>query len=122
MTKITWLGEDGPGVAGPSFTTCFGRKFPKGEAIEMADPEAIKRAKGNPYFSVEAGEAPKVQAVAAEEPPHEEPAEDDLKGLTIAELRNMADASGIDHHGLSKADLREAILAHDRKPDVQDPH
>jgi hypothetical protein len=37
MAKITWLGEDAPGVAGPSFTTCYGLKFPKGEEVEVND-------------------------------------------------------------------------------------
>lgn len=96
MTKVTWLGEDGDGVAGPSFTTCFGMKFPKGEPVEIDDPDMVRRASGNPFFSVEDSQD-----------------DDGLKGLTIAELRNMAAASGIDHAGMSKADLRDAIRAHD---------
>jgi len=106
MAKITWLGEDGDNVAGPSFTTCFDRRFPKGEAVEIADPDMIRRASSNPFFSVEEGQ------------PEEE--HDDLKGLSIAELRNMAAASGIDYAGLSKSELRDAIRAHDEKPDVED--
>lgn len=52
MAKITWLGEDDLDVAGPSFTTCFDRKFPKGEAIEVADKDIIARARKNRFFEV----------------------------------------------------------------------
>jgi hypothetical protein len=115
MARITWLGEDGDGTAGPSFTTCFGGiKFPKGTPVEVSDPDHVRRAQGNSFFSVEVEEPDPVDNVMSEV------VVDPLKGLTIAELRNMADASGIDHEGLSKADLREAIRAHDEHADVQD--
>lgn len=53
MPKITWLGEDEPGVAGPSFTTAFGGiKFPKGEAVEVSDKDMIARARKNRFFEV----------------------------------------------------------------------
>lgn len=55
MARVTWRGEDEihNGNAGPSFTTCFGVKFPKGEAVDVSDPAVVKRAKGNPFFKVE---------------------------------------------------------------------
>lgn len=64
MAKVTWLGEDNlhktvtsEGVtvesAGPSFTTAFGLKFPKGEAVEVADTSIIERAKKNQFFKVQ---------------------------------------------------------------------
>ena len=108
MAKVTWLGEDSDGIAGPSFTTCFDRKFPKGEAVELTDPDMIRRASGNPFFKVEEG------------PSSDDTDHDELKGLSIAELRNIADASGIDHSGLSKSELRDAIRAHDEKANEQD--
>lgn len=52
MAKLTWLGEDGPDVAGPSFTTAFGHKFPKGEAVEVTDKDIIARARKNRFFEV----------------------------------------------------------------------
>lgn len=53
MAKFTWLGEDEPGVAGPSFTTAFGGiKFPKGEAVEVTDKDFILRARKSPFFEV----------------------------------------------------------------------
>lgn len=55
MAKVIWLGEDEPGVAGPSFTTCFGMKFPKGEAVEVSDKDAIARARRNKFFDVSNG-------------------------------------------------------------------
>lgn len=109
MARITWLGEDDGNVPGPSFTTCFDRKFPKGEAVEVTDKDIIARANRNPFFSVE--------AQAPDDGDEDHP--DELKGLTIAELRNLADASGIDHNGLSKSELRDAIRAHDEKSDEQ---
>ena len=98
MAKITWLGEDEEGIAGPSFTTCFDLKFPKGQPVEVNDPDTIKRAERNVFFRVEYTQ---------------EAEPDELKGLSVAELRNLADASGIDHSGLSKAELRDAIKAYD---------
>lgn len=53
MAKITWLGEDTDSVAGPSFTTCFEMKFPKGEPVEVTALDFIKRAKGSRFFRVE---------------------------------------------------------------------
>lgn len=74
MAKLTWLGEDelhrsvtpdGRTVesAGPSFTTAFGVKFPKGEAVDVTDKDIIARAKRNRFFKVEGvpGRPPKVE-------------------------------------------------------------
>lgn len=63
MAKITWLGEDGPEIPGPSFTTCFGLKFPKGEAVEVTDKDTINRARRNRFFEVSGvpGRPPKVE-------------------------------------------------------------
>lgn len=60
MAKLTWLGEDTQGYAGPSFTTAFGGvKFPKGEAVEITDANIVKKAKGNQFFKVEDDEPEK---------------------------------------------------------------
>lgn len=66
MAKITWLGEDSPEVAGPSFTTAFGGiRFPKGEPVEIVDKDMIRRARSNPFFEVSGvpGRPPAVKAV-----------------------------------------------------------
>lgn len=65
MAKITWIGEDGPDVAGPSFTTCFDLKFPKGVAVEVTDKDTIARARKNKFFEVSGvpGRPPKVENV-----------------------------------------------------------
>lgn len=65
MAKITWLGEDTSEYAGPSFTTCFGMKFPKGQAVEVTDKDSIKRAQRNPFFAVSGvpGRPPKAENV-----------------------------------------------------------
>lgn len=52
MAKITWLGEDTPDYAGPSFTKCYDLRFPKGQPVEVADKEIIKRAQKNQFFEV----------------------------------------------------------------------
>lgn len=55
MAKVTWLGEDAADYAGPSFTTCFGMKFPKGEPVEVTDKDTIMRARRNQFFEVSNG-------------------------------------------------------------------
>jgi len=52
MAKITWLGEDTQEYAGPSFTTCFDMKFPKGVPVEVTDKDTIARARRNKFFEV----------------------------------------------------------------------
>jgi hypothetical protein len=59
MAKVTWLGEDemhkredGSG-AGPSFVVWNGQKFPKDVPVDVTNPIAIAKAKGNPFFKVE---------------------------------------------------------------------
>lgn len=99
MTKVTWLGEDElhGGGAGPSFTTAFGGiKFPKGEPVDVTDDAIVAKARGNQYFEVEGDE-------------HDDADGDALDDMKIADLREMADARGIDHEGLSKAELRDAL-------------
>jgi hypothetical protein len=56
MAKITWLGEDDlhDGAAGPSFCIGFdGIKFPKGQPVEVTNPDFINRARKNQFFEVE---------------------------------------------------------------------
>lgn len=97
MKKITWLGEDEDDVAGPSFTTCFDRKFKKGEAVDIDDEDTIARARKNPFFHVDGDD----QAAG----------DDGLDDLTVAELRERAEAAGIDHAGLKKSEIRDALRA-----------
>lgn len=99
MTKVTWLGEDDlhGGGAGPSFTTAFGGiKFPKGQPVEVADEAIVAKARNNQFFAVEGGE-------------QDDSGSDDLKGLSIVELREMAEGRDIDHTGMSKSELRDAL-------------
>lgn len=76
MTKITWLGEDGDDVAGPSFTTCFDRRFNKGEAVDVDDKDTVERARKNPFFQVEGDDDPA--------------GDDGLDDLSVAEPRERA--------------------------------
>jgi hypothetical protein len=55
MAKITWLGEDDlhdDDRGGPRSTIFYGIKFLKGEAVEVDNPAAIKKASGNRFFKV----------------------------------------------------------------------
>lgn len=74
MARVVWIGEDdlhstvtSEGVtvegAGPSFTNCFGIKFPKGEPIEVKNMAIIAKAKINKFFKVEGapGRPPKAE-------------------------------------------------------------
>lgn len=116
MAKVTWLGEDELHTSGngPSGTTAFGMKFPKDKAVEVTDPDIVARAEKNLFFRVdrEAVAKPVIEQPAddqvADDEEHE--AHDEaLDGLSIAKLREMADAKGIDHSGMSKPQLREAL-------------
>lgn len=101
MAKLTWIGEDDlhNGGAGPSFTTAFGGiKFPKGESVEVSDEAIVAKARNNQYFKVSGDDAPAT-----------DDGSDDLDGLKVAELREMAEARGLDHDGMTKAELREAL-------------
>ncbi len=52
MVKVMWLGEDTETMPGPSFTTCYGLKFPKDVPVEVTDSDALRRARGNLQFKV----------------------------------------------------------------------
>ena len=54
MAKLTWLGEDEPGIPGPSFAIAYdGIKFPKGKPVEVTNKAFIAKAKGNQFFDVD---------------------------------------------------------------------
>jgi hypothetical protein len=102
---ITWKGEDElhGGGAGPSFTTAMGGiKFEKGKPVEVKDKGFIARARKNPFFEVEGDEGDETEAGP-------ELSDDEIDGLTVAELRELADKHGIAHAGMNKAELREAL-------------
>lgn len=55
MAKVIWKGEDDLHTddrGGPSFTTWNGVKFPKGKPVEVTNPVALEKARGNPFFDV----------------------------------------------------------------------
>jgi hypothetical protein len=113
MAKVTWLGEDElhGGGAGPSFTTAFGIKFPKGEAVEVADKDTIRRAEGNRFFHVAKAVKPEPQEELPAVPDAIEAAPDqpDIDNMTVIQLREVADARGVKHSGLNKAELQDAL-------------
>jgi hypothetical protein len=138
MAKLTWLGEDDlhGGAPGPSFTTAFGgTKFEKGKPVEVRSYGFVRKALGNQFFEVsdpdDVDDAPemtteetaegimvkrrpgrprKVEATSTEAAPKEaEYSDDDINDLNVSELRELADQRGIDHAGMNKAELREAL-------------
>lgn len=52
-----------------------------------------------------------------ESQPEEQP--EDMGKRPVAELREMAEARGIDHEGVSKKELAAAIEAHDNPGEIQ---
>ena len=64
MAKVTWKGEDTEDYAGPSYTTCYEMKFPKGQPVEVTDKSIIERARKNQFFEVSGipGRPPAVKA------------------------------------------------------------
>lgn len=72
MPTITWKGEDelhGENAAGPSFTIWNGKKFPKGEAVEISDALMIKKARANPFFEVDGEDSIEPSAPRRGRPP-----------------------------------------------------
>lgn len=58
MTAITWLGEDhlhADGI-GPSATTWNGIRFPKDVPVNVDNEDMIRKARTNPFFSLDSGE------------------------------------------------------------------
>ena len=53
MAKITWLGEDTELLPGPSYNMWGLIKFPKGQPVEVTNPEMIASARDNPFYKVE---------------------------------------------------------------------
>lgn len=54
--RIAWKGEDTEEQAGPSFTFWNGMKFPKGQMVEISDPQMMRKAVNNQFFDVEDSE------------------------------------------------------------------
>ena len=57
MAKLTWLGPDDyeAGETPPHTCTWNGVAFPRGEAVEVDDPDMIRKARGNRMFKVDDG-------------------------------------------------------------------
>lgn len=51
--RVQWLGDR----SGADRTIAFGREFQKGKPIDIDDDELLAKAKGNPTFKVEEGNA-----------------------------------------------------------------
>jgi len=52
MAKLTWLGEDGPGGPGPSYTEIFGLRFHKDKPVTITNQSVVERARKNRFFKV----------------------------------------------------------------------
>jgi hypothetical protein len=126
------------GAPGPSFTTAFGgTKFEKGKPVEVRSYGFVRKALGNQFFEVsdpdDVDDAPemtteetaegimvkrkpgrprKVEAEKAETRetvPADHYSDDEIDALNVSELRELADQRGIDHAGMNKTELREAL-------------
>lgn len=123
MASVTWIGEDQGDVPGPSFTTCYGRKFHKGQPVEITDEDTLKRARGNPFFDVDGEHASPPRDDTDDEPvlapefikaneanPDGEQVETDINKMKIAQLRELAGMRGLNAFGLTKPELRTALV------------
>lgn len=110
MAKLIWLGEPAGDNEGPRNNVWNGITFPRGEEVEVDNPLMIAKARRNPFYSVD-GEV----YVPDGAQPHPNAAgpitqgKSHLSEMNVAELRAEADRRGIDHDGLTKAELREKL-------------
>lgn len=94
MASIVWLGE---GEDGPRFNTWNGRVFKVGEAVEIDDERMIAKARTNRFYSV------------AGEDPEADKDQDELSGMKVGELRELAEQRGINVEGMKKAEIVDAL-------------
>jgi hypothetical protein len=61
---VTWLGEDHlhEDGNGPRKNEWRGITFPKGEPVQVSDPQMIEKAKANPFYEVSEGDEAKDEA------------------------------------------------------------
>ncbi len=109
MATLVWLGEPEGNEDGPRKNMWNGLTFIRGEPVEVQNEQMIAKAKRNPFYSVD-GEV--YVPDGAEPHPNAGPVVKDktqLSEMNIAELRTIAEERGIDHTGMTKAELREAL-------------
>jgi hypothetical protein len=102
-----------------------GLHFRDGEPVELNSdehPHLMGKLQGNQHFEFEAGDddgersnAPdrtrdlKAGIEEARDHDFEQDRRGDMDKKPVAELRQLAEERGIDHEGMSKAELREAL-------------
>lgn len=104
--------------------TMNGVIFNDGESVELNSNDhghMINKLQGNPHFEIDvseddgqpagAGNRRDLKAGLEEARDHDFEADRraKLEGKPVAELREMAEQRGIDHEGMSKSELREAL-------------
>lgn len=105
MASFVFTGD--PRAPGQDPKTCemHGFRFElNGDPVEVEDEAKAEKLRRHSHFT-EAGFGDKVRAAVGMKRP------DELDGMNIAGLRELADRRGIQHDGLSKADLREKLRA-----------
>lgn len=103
MAKFVFTGD--PRQPGKDPKTClsYGLTFVlNGDAVEAPNDDIAAKLRRHSHFTEETGDAPK------------EPERDKYDGMLIADLRAAAEAKNIEHAGMSKAELREALRAADQ--------
>lgn len=121
MAKLIWLGEPEGDSEGPLRNTWNGYTFKKGEAVEVDNEQMIAKARRNPFYSVD-GKVYDPKAPDADGKPTVRKDEGkkkagpvianeaELNDMNVAELREQAEARGLDHDGLNKTELREKLI------------
>lgn len=117
MAKIVWLGEPETDHEGPRHNVWNGITFPRGEEVEIDNPQMIAKARKNPFYSVDGevyvpdGAQPHPNAPGQANAGPVLPAKTDLSEMSVDELREEAARRGIDVTGMKKAEIRELLSA-----------
>jgi hypothetical protein len=119
---VTWLGENHlhGEASGPSKNVWNGITFPIGQPVRVSNPRMIAKAKGNRFYRVENETVETVEAapeMEAEDHDDEDNHDGDLSKMKVGQLRWKADQLGINHDGMTKAELREAIAEATKESD-----
>lgn len=106
MASFVFTGD--PRMSGRDPTpscTIYGMTFPAGEAVPVESEATAALLRTHNHFTEQKGIVQRL--LGPDEKPPE--VEDPTKGMSIDDLREMAEGLGIPHDGVGKSDLRTAI-------------
>lgn len=119
MAKLIWLGEPDSEGEGPRHNTWNGITFPRGEEVEIDNPQMIAKARKNPFYSVDGevyvpdGAQPHPNATGQADTGPIVPPKTEISEMNVAELRAEAARRGLNVEDMSKAEIRELLMTDD---------